>query len=351
MPRGSCRNASARSAREPVSTVSANGRPLSAWKKVRRVPPAGSATRSRSFRVPSASGAEVRTVVTSRNAGPASVSSVQPVTVPTDAPGAVSPWRATRTSIEVRGPRSAAVAGALSQGASLRRVYVAGAAAAGRRSSKRCTVSAAPAAARRTAPLASPRPDGPHLDVRDRPRDLEPAVGALDVRQAGALVHDGPAGHRLGGDHERLPDAGGGERLLLLRHRGDQERRQAGRVRRRHAGALGHLVAGFPARHRAVGDPRRHQIGARRLPAPRAEVGEHVRRRGAGRGRRQEPAGQRGADADRPRGAAGKPDGRQPGTVVAGADGHHHRGMPRQDGIHHAGRSGPDPRPRSPRRS
>ena len=70
-------------------------RALSAWKKLRSVPPPGSATCSRSFWVPGATGAAAITVTTSRKAGPASVSAPHPVIVPTATPGAAIVFRAT----------------------------------------------------------------------------------------------------------------------------------------------------------------------------------------------------------------------------------------------------------------
>ena len=77
-----------------------------------------------------------------------------------------------------------------------------------------------------------------------------------------------------------------------------EQRGQAGGVRRRHAGALLHLVTGIPERHRAVGHARRHHVGPRDLAAARAEIraaGPATAHR-SGRGRKLD--GQRGADAD-----------------------------------------------------
>ena len=210
MPRGSCRNASARSARAPVSTVRAKGRPLSAWKNVRNVPPAGTVTPSRSFWVPDASGADVMTVVTSRNAGPASVSSVQPVTVPTEAPGAANPRRASLSCTVVR---RAAQPDRRRRGdpGSVAPERVAG----------RCRAGGTPKlealhGVRRGADRTHHRavgvagPDGMHLDIRHGPGGLQPAIGPVDIGETGPLVHDGAAWHRLGGDHERLTDVSAG---------------------------------------------------------------------------------------------------------------------------------------------
>ena len=124
------------------------------------MPPAGSATFSRSFCVPGATGAAAITVITSRKAGPASVSAPHPVTVPTATPGAAMrlPGNA-ELNASCAGPVSVSAAGAVSQGASHRSVYVAGG-GAGRsepaRSSAPCR--AAPPRPRSTAPVASPGP-------------------------------------------------------------------------------------------------------------------------------------------------------------------------------------------------
>ena len=262
MPRGSCRNASARCGRDPVSTVSANGRALSAWKNVRNVPPAGTLTLSRSLCVPEASGAasDDRGHEPERRPGQRILAPPASPCRPT-LPTVASPRRATRS--RTRGPCPAQVDAR--RGAEPRRI--ASERVGGRRRVGRTEqlegLDGVGHDARRAdhGAVGVARADGPDLDVGHRPRGLDPLIGAVDIGQSGpsSTIVAPAIGWAVTMSAWRISPAR--VRLLLLRQPGHQQGRKARGMRGGHAGTLRDLVARVPERHRAVRDAGRHDVG------------------------------------------------------------------------------------------
>ena len=252
-----------------VSIVSAKGRALSAWKKVRSVPPAGITTRSRRRRVPSAAGV-VRDHRGHEPERRARECVVGPAGHHADG-GAVSRRALWRVSAERHGGPLAAERDAR-WGRRARRHR-----SAGRRSPERRPSGDAartsescrprPLRPRRIAPVTSPAPMARDLD---RPG---PVRFALSQRSRRGRHRAAPvpssmirrAGQRAARSPSAPADGAGVDRLLLPRSVPETSSATSPAAwGDGHAGALLHLVAGVPARHRAVRDAGRHQIGLAR---------------------------------------------------------------------------------------
>src|SRR2546430_10310973 len=162
----------------------------------------------------------------------------------------------------------------------------------------------------------------------------EPLVGTLERRHPRPVVDGARAGERACGYAERLDDVRGHAASAFLCQRRYETGGESGGVRRRHARPAFDLIPRVPARDARERDPGRDDIGFGELTPARAEPRQHIARRWHARLRRPlKCSGISGADRQRQVRRPREADGRQAGSVVAGADREDRLGMADEKGV------------------
>ncbi len=108
---------------------------------------------------------------------------------------------------------------------------------------------------------------GTHVVPACRVPRPQPLVGGLDLRHPVALVGLALAAQVASRRAQRRRDLRGRHLATLGAHRREEQRHQAGRVRRGHRRAAFDLLTGVPRRHGGVRDARRHDVRLVRFAA------------------------------------------------------------------------------------